>query len=133
MKVQGAGQSHSSSNEPIVIGGGNSDDKIRVTPNKMGGVDVTVMNAAGQSRSYSLTAEEAERLVIRGGKGNDKIKVDAGVTQHIPIIGGQGHDVVVRERRSKEPPPDRTGHKDRGRDDTSTDVAMWDVKSNQPA
>jgi hypothetical protein len=131
MRVQGAGQSYSSSNDSIVIGGGNSDDKIRVSPNKMGGVDVTVMNAAGQSRSYSLTAEEAERLVIRGGKGDDKIKVDPGVTQHIPIIGGQGHDVVVRDRRSKEA-PDRPRGNERGRDDTSTDVAMWDVKSNQP-
>ena len=44
MRIQGAGNSQSSSSEPIVISGGNGDDRIHVTNNEMGGVDVKVTN-----------------------------------------------------------------------------------------
>jgi len=139
-KIHGHG--YSQAFEPIVISGGNGDDKIRVLPNKMGGVDVTVMNSSGQSRTYNLTAEEAERLVIQGGDGNDKIKIDPGVTQQIRILGGKGNDVIkcgdddfVRGGKGRDWISDRykTNSNESGHDDTSADPpATWDVKSNQP-
>jgi Ca2+-binding RTX toxin-like protein len=136
MKIQGAGESQYQSNDPIVIGGGQGDDKIHVTPNEIGGVDVTVTNEAGQSRSYCLTAEEAERLVICGGGGNDKIKVDPGVKQEITVRGGKGNDIIsngcgdtfVYSENGNDWISSSTR---RNKDDESVDSpAMWDVKSN---
>jgi Ca2+-binding RTX toxin-like protein len=139
-KIQSNG--HSQAFEPIVITGGNGDDKIRVLPNEMGGVDVTVMNSSGQSRTYNLTAEEADRLVIQGGNGNDKIKVDPGVTQQIRILGGKGNDVIkcddddfVRGGKGHDWISDRykSNPTDAGTNDTSSDPPVtWDLKSNQP-
>lgn len=140
MKIQGAGETQYNSNEPIVIGGGQGDDKIHVTPNKTGGVDVTVTNEAGQSKSYSLTAEEAERLVICGGGGNDKIKIDPGVKQEITVRGGKGRDLILNGgddtftysekahdwiASSTRPNKDDSG--------SSDSLVKWDLKSNQPA
>ncbi len=81
--------------EPIVISGGNENDKISVIPNKAGGVDVTVTDPSGKSSIHSLSAEEASRLVIRGGQGNDKIYVDPKVKQGITIHGGAGNDRIT--------------------------------------
>jgi hypothetical protein len=81
--------------EPIVISGGNENDKISVTPNKAGGVNVTVTDPSGKSSTQSLTAEEASRLVIKGGGGNDKIYVDPKVKQGITIHGGAGNDRIT--------------------------------------
>ena len=111
MRIQGSGQSQSSSNEPIVISGGNGDDRIHVTNNSSGGVDVTVTNSSGDSRSYSLTAEETERLVIQGRKGNDKIIIDPDVEQEIRIRDGRN----------------RQNSGDAG----STDIAVWDIRENR--
>jgi hypothetical protein len=129
MKIQGYGYMQSLLNKPIVIHGGNGNNKIHVTENKNGGVDVTVTNLFGQSRCYSLTAEEAERLVIRAGGGNDLIKVDSGVKQKITVHGSRGKDMFfngpqdefVPDRKSKDR-PERPGSHERGRDDTTPDA-----------
>src|SRR6476619_4338714 len=94
MRVNGAGNSNFGSNGPIVIGGGKGDDNINVTPNKMGGVDVTVTQQNGKTQTYNLTAEEADRLVLKGGKGDDNIHVDKGVKQNLTISGGRGSDNI---------------------------------------
>jgi hypothetical protein len=139
MKIQGAGESQYQSNDPIVIGGGQGDDKIHVTPNGVGGVDVKVTNEAGQSRSYILTADEAERLVICGGGGDDKIKVDAGVTQEITVRGGEGNDIISNGQGDTFVYSDKgndwisiSTRRNKDDDESADSLAMWDLKSNAP-
>ncbi|HEY7160992.1 MAG TPA: hypothetical protein VH815_07010, partial [Acidobacteriota bacterium] len=83
------------SNELIVIKGSSGDDKISVTPNRLGGVDVRMTDPSGRSSVRHLNPDEASRLVIKGGAGNDNIYVDPRVKQGITIDGGKGNDRIT--------------------------------------
>src|SRR5215471_10286383 len=82
------------SNGPIVVNGTSGNDQITVKPNRCGGVDVVVKDQQGHTRSYSFDADQAKRLVIKGGAGNDNIVVDPRVKQGITIDGGAGNDHI---------------------------------------
>jgi Ca2+-binding RTX toxin-like protein len=76
------------SDGPIYINGGKGNDKIHIRDDDDGGVCVEV-----NGEEHFFTREEAERLVIRGGKGDDRIvnKTDIGLS----IDGGAGDDVLT--------------------------------------
>src|SRR5262245_17842745 len=86
--------SPTSSNAPIVVEGTSGNDRISVTPNRCGGVDVKVRDQSGHTKTYSLDAEQAKRLVIKAGDGNDNVYVDPRVKQGITIDGGSGNDTI---------------------------------------
>ena len=57
-------------NDPFVIQGSSGNDKISVTPNKSGGVTVTVEEQNGKTRTYNSLrecAEEVSRSRLYGG------------------------------------------------------------------
>ena len=70
--------------------GTDGDDEIRVTSGAGGSVVVSVN---GKETRY--TAEEAKRLIIDGGNGNDNIFVDDKVKANLHITGGDGDDEIT--------------------------------------
>lgn len=73
-----------------VVSLGDGGHQATVTQNRDGGLTVT-----SDGRSVTLTAEQAKNAVIRGGNGNDRIAVDAGVTANLRIEGGAGNDTLI--------------------------------------
>ncbi|MDO5297144.1 MAG: CHAP domain-containing protein [bacterium] len=72
-----------------VISATGKDDTIKVYGNDNGEV---VVNVNGTETVY--TQEEAQKLIINAGKGNDIITVDANVTVGMHIMGGNGDDYI---------------------------------------
>ncbi|MDO5297573.1 MAG: hypothetical protein Q4F00_13270 [bacterium] len=71
--------------------GGDGDDEINVTS---GGADGSiVVSVNGRETRYS--AEEAKRLIIDSGNGNDRITVDEKVQANLHITGGDGDDAIT--------------------------------------
>ncbi len=73
----------------LVISCSGKDDKIDVTSKPNDSVVVSI-----NGREYTYTAEEASRLIIDGGEGNDEITIDKGVTQNMYVLGGDGDDTI---------------------------------------
>lgn len=73
----------------IVLSGTKKGDTIDVTAGKNGGITVTV-----NGKAHKYTQEQASRLVINGGDGNDKISVDSKVKNDLVIMGGAGSDTI---------------------------------------
>jgi Ca2+-binding RTX toxin-like protein len=99
MRVQAnPGLSHAKKVEPVslylVVQGTSGNDQIRVTPNKVGGVDVTVTDQNGKTKRYSFNEYQAKHLAIIAGNGNDNVWVDPRVKQDIYIDGGAGNDQI---------------------------------------
>ncbi|MFP2930578.1 M91 family zinc metallopeptidase [Pyxidicoccus sp. 3LG] len=69
---------------------GTGNDNATVSQTKDGGLTVS-----SGGNTVSLTPEQAQNAVIRGGKGNDAITVDSSVTQGVTIEGGDGNDTLV--------------------------------------
>lgn len=63
---------------------------IRVSPGSSGGLSVNV-----DGRIQQLDKKQADRLVIRGGDGDDTITVDESVKRSITIEGGKGADILT--------------------------------------
>ena len=78
-----------STNDIIVLGGSNQGDNINVTAGSNGGINVDV-----NGTKYALTADQAQRLIINGGEGNDNITVDGSVLNDLVIMGGSGDDKI---------------------------------------
>ncbi|MDO5296580.1 MAG: M91 family zinc metallopeptidase [bacterium] len=76
-------------NDILVLGGSNQNDNINVTAGTNGGLSVDV-----NGQKYELTADQAQRLIIYGGAGNDQITVDAAVINDLVIMGGAGDDTI---------------------------------------
>ncbi len=72
-----------------VISGTKKGDEINVTTNDEGKI---VISVNGKEQVY--TADEAKRLVIDGGDGDDVITVDESVTIGLNIMGGKGDDSI---------------------------------------
>lgn len=72
-----------------IIDATDGDDVIHVRARLGGGVVVTVN---GESRSF--THEEAQKLSIRAGDGNDRILVEADVLYDLTLVGGAGDDAI---------------------------------------
>ena len=68
--------------------GGN--DQIRVSNLPNGMVSVQVNN-----QQLTFTREQAERLVIHGGDGNDAILLDRNLPKGITVEGGRGNDAIL--------------------------------------
>ena len=72
-----------------VIKGTGKGDNIQVYGNDSGEVVVSIN---GKETVY--TQEEAQKLIIDAGAGDDIITVDAGVTANMHILGGSGDDYI---------------------------------------
>jgi Ca2+-binding RTX toxin-like protein len=77
-------------NGKLVLDAGAGDDKIRVSQGYNGGINVNV-----NGENHYFTAEDAKRLEIRGGSGNDQITVDANVRTGLTLKGGAGDDTII--------------------------------------
>lgn len=77
--------------DAVIVKGTTGNDSIRVEPRKDGkaGVDVTV-----NGKRVSLSDEEAKKLVVDAGAGNDRVVVDPRVTYDLTLKGGSGDDLV---------------------------------------
>ena len=75
-----------------VLDARSGNDKINIHTNFDGSVDVDV-----NGRNFSFTAEEAQNLEIRGGRGNDRITQSGWSNNEEPNItikGGSGNDTI---------------------------------------
>jgi Effector protein/RTX calcium-binding nonapeptide repeat (4 copies) len=87
----------------IILTGTEGDDSITVSDHTstidLGFVDfqyvdgVTVTDGTGASHDY--IGEDAQKLTIQGGAGNDQITVDANVDYSLRIEGGAGDDRIT--------------------------------------
>ncbi len=68
--------------------GGNDRIKVSNMPNGM--VSVRVNN-----QQLTFTREQAKRLVIHGGAGNDAIVLDKNLPRGLQVDGGRGNDAIV--------------------------------------
>lgn len=73
----------------IVLSGTKEGDAIDVTPAKDGGIVVTI-----NGKEHTYTAEQASRLIINGGDGDDSINVASNVANNLVIMGGAGDDRI---------------------------------------
>ena len=89
MKKQISEEYGISPDEVKVISAGSKDDKITVTSNSNGEV---VIDINGTKTTYSK--EDAQKLIIDGGSGNDTITVDVSVKADMHIAGGSGNDYI---------------------------------------
>lgn len=80
-------------NQVKVASGTEGDDTIAVHRGENGGL---IVNINGEDTTYSHS--DAEKLVIDGGAGNDRIVVDNDVFQAMYITGGAGNDYIVGGR-----------------------------------
>jgi Ca2+-binding RTX toxin-like protein len=76
-------------NGKTVIDAGMGSDQVTVTSNDDGGVTVSV-----NGRTYNFTEEQAKNLEIRGGSGDDNIKIDRDVEDGITVRGESGNDTI---------------------------------------
>ncbi|MDO5295672.1 MAG: M91 family zinc metallopeptidase [bacterium] len=74
----------------IRLKGTHGDDRIAIDQLQDGSLNVSVN---GKVRSF--TPEQAQRLVIEGGAGDDTITASENVTVPLYILGGRGHDTIV--------------------------------------
>jgi hypothetical protein len=72
----------------LQISGGSKSDSIGITP-VAGGVSIT--NTRWQKTVYGNFAS----IVIKGGKGNDLVKIDPTLTLPVAIHGGVGNDTLL--------------------------------------
>ena len=75
---------------PIIWEAGDDGGTYNVTQGEDG--SITITGTDGKTQTY--TADEAARLYMCGGEGNDNIIVDSNVTQGMNIIGGGGNDFI---------------------------------------
>lgn len=73
----------------LVLSGSNQGDNINVTAGKNGGINIDV-----NGTKYELTSDQAQRLIIDGGYGNDNIVIDEAVKNDLVIMGGAGDDTI---------------------------------------
>jgi hypothetical protein len=76
----------------LVVDAGDGDDRVEITRGRNGVVRVTVN---GSAREFA--PEDAEQLIIRGGAGNDVIRVDPKARMRdieLRIEGGAGNDII---------------------------------------
>lgn len=76
--------------EVAVLKGGDGDDTIKISRGENGGLKVDI-----NGEVKNLTALQAEKLVIDGGKGNDTIIADKDLFKPLYITGGEGNDKIV--------------------------------------
>ena len=81
--------------KPIVIHGTRGDDNVHVSraeglAGQLGLIEVSV-----NGKKQMLTGEQAKRLEIRTGRGNDTVVIDSNVKQGIKVDGGSGNDVLI--------------------------------------
>jgi Ca2+-binding RTX toxin-like protein len=81
--------------DPIVIRGTGGNDNIHVSKatGLLGLLGLIEVDVNG-SKQY-FTAEQAKRLVIQAGAGNDTVVIDSNVKQGITVDGGIGDDVII--------------------------------------
>ncbi|MBQ7567786.1 hypothetical protein IJT17_03175 [bacterium] len=90
MKNQMAYELGINPSDVIVVSGSRNGDEISVTS---GGDDGSVVvNVNGTETTY--TAEEAKRLLIDGGAGDDNIVIDEDIATGMHIFGGKGDDNI---------------------------------------
>lgn len=65
------------------------NDEINISRSEKGGITVDI-----NGRRTDFTSEEAKKLVIDGGEGNDRIIVQEDVRVPLFITGGQGNDFI---------------------------------------
>jgi Ca2+-binding RTX toxin-like protein len=75
--------------QALVASGGDGDDTIKVHQNEDGTLSVDI---GGKMTNY--TKEQAQNLIIDGGKGNDRITADDSVTYKLKLSGGEGNDYI---------------------------------------
>ena len=73
-----------------ILRGTEGNDKISISQGQDGGLKVTINDDV-----HEFTEEEAKKLVIDGGDGNDTIKADKTVTTGLFITGGAGNDRII--------------------------------------
>ena len=73
-----------------VLKASDKDNQINISKRSGGGLVVTV---DGQEQEF--TGEEARRLIIDGGNGNDNIVADEDLLVSLHIVGGRGDDTIV--------------------------------------
>jgi Ca2+-binding RTX toxin-like protein len=80
---------------PIVIQGTAGEDNVHISRAKglAGQLGLIEVNVNGNKQM--LTGEQAKRLEIRTGQGNDTVVIDSGVKQGIKVDGGSGNDVLI--------------------------------------
>jgi Ca2+-binding RTX toxin-like protein len=74
------------------INAGAGDDNIHISKT---GDDEYSVNINGQE--FTLTREEMEDLVVKGGSGNDNIVIDDSVDVAIKVEGGSGNDKILNK------------------------------------
>ena len=72
-----------------VLSGTGRGDTINVTSNDDGNIVVSV-----NGTEHTYTPDEAKKLIIDGGAGDDNITVDESVTANLNIVGGKGDDTI---------------------------------------
>ncbi len=75
--------------KPILLKGTSKDDKIAINEDKDGNLTVSIN---GVKTKY--TKEEAKRLTIDAGDGNDVIMTGKNVKTSLALYGGKGNDVI---------------------------------------
>ena len=73
-----------------VLRGTDGNDKILISQGEYGSLKVTI-----NEDEHKFSKEEAAKLVIDGGEGNDTIKADKTVTANLFITGGAGNDKII--------------------------------------
>ena len=73
-----------------ILRGTEGNDKISISQGQDGSLKVTINDDV-----HEFTEEEAKKLVIDGGDGNDTIKADKTVTTGLFITGGAGNDRII--------------------------------------
>ncbi len=80
---------------PININGFGENDQISVTSKKHGSVRIVVTGEFGKKKIYNLTAQEAERAVINGGRGNNVICIGSGINWDQKINVTFGYNMLT--------------------------------------
>lgn len=76
--------------DPVIAMGTEGSDEIYITSGNNGSLVVTVN---GEATEYS--ADVLPRLIIDGGKGDDRITVDEKVQTGLRLTGGEGDDYII--------------------------------------
>lgn len=76
-----------------VLKANDGDNVIKISQNEQG---MLVVDVDGEEAYFS--PEEAKRLIIDGGGGNDRIIADKSVTMDLHIVGGRGDDHIETGR-----------------------------------
>jgi Ca2+-binding RTX toxin-like protein len=85
--------------QSLFVGGTTGDDKpIQVSPANGPGGGLTVRingTVIGPSNGQPTVFHPTGRIVVYGQDGDDKIKVDAGITTSAWLYGGPGNDTLI--------------------------------------